>query len=153
MKFAPFLLAASLFAAPAFAHGTTAGDLEIVHPHIPLPAEGAMMADGYMKITNHGAAADRLVAVAADFAGHTMFHEMTKGADGQMSMGMLMAIDIPAGATVELGPEGAFLMFALTGPLTGDMMYDATLTFEHAGDVAVEFMTGTTPGEGAAMTH
>ena len=42
------LLAALTLAAPVLAHDFNAGDLQIVHPHIPQPAATAKAAGGFM---------------------------------------------------------------------------------------------------------
>lgn len=44
------LLAALMLSTPLYAHGVSVGDIEIIHPNIPQPADGAMAAAGYMPI-------------------------------------------------------------------------------------------------------
>ena len=53
---------------------------------------------------------------------------------------MTNGLDIPAHGTVRLAPGGYHVMFThLTKPLTKGEKVEATLTFEHAGPVTVEF--------------
>jgi len=141
MKRALSLLAAALLAGTsAFAHGITAGDLEIIHPAIPAPSPAAKSAAGYLAISNGGTAPDRLLAVEGAFADKIMLHTTEFSADGVARMMHLEAIEIPAGDTVVLEPGGMHVMLmGLTGPLAEGDHLPATLVFERAGRVEVEF--------------
>ena len=124
----------------AHAHGVTVGTMEIIHPAIPAPPAGAKSAAGYLEIVNAGGAADRLLGVETAIAKQAMLHSTDHGADGVARMIHLDAIDIPAGGTVLLEPGGLHIMLmGLTGPLTEGDMIPATLVFERAGRVAIEF--------------
>ena len=96
-------------------------------------------ARGYLTIHNKGAAPDRLTGGSADFA-TVEIHEM-KSENGVMQMRELKdGLDIPAHGSVGLTPGGYHLMFThLTHPLTKGETVKATLNFEHAGPVDVEF--------------
>lgn len=53
---------------------------------------------------------------------------------------MLDGVDLPAGAMVSFEPGGPHMMFTdLTGPLEEGARVAATLTFEQAGLIEVEF--------------
>ena len=124
----------------AHAHGVTVGTMEIIHPAIPAPPAGAKSAAGYLEIVNAGGAADRLLGVETAIAKQAMLHSTDHGADGVARMIHLDAIDIPADGTVLLEPGGLHIMLmGLTGPLTEGDMIPATLVFERAGRVAIEF--------------
>ena len=124
----------------AHAHGVTVGTMEIIHPAIPAPPAGAKSAAGYLEIVNAGGAADRLLGVETAIAKRAMLHATDHGADGVARMIHLDAIDIPADGTVLLEPGGLHIMLmGLTGPLTEGDMIPATLVFERAGRVAIEF--------------
>ena len=124
----------------AHAHSVTVGTMEIIHPAIPAPPAGAKSAAGYLEIVNAGDAADRLLGVETAIAKRAMLHATDHGADGVARMIHLDAIDIPAGGTVLLEPGGLHIMLmGLTGPLTEGDMIPATLVFERAGRVAIEF--------------
>ncbi|MDZ4085998.1 MAG: copper chaperone PCu(A)C [Tabrizicola sp.] len=137
-----FVLATALFlAAPALAHEIVAGDLQIIHPHIPQPAASAQTAGGYMAIVNNGAEADRLIGVESAIAAKSEVHESKVDADGVGTMAHVEALEIPAGGTVSLERGGYHVMFmGLTGPLTEGEMHKATLIFEKAGRIEIEFM-------------
>ena len=136
----PFLLAALLaLASPLAAHEYEAGDLVVGHPYALATAPSAKTGAGYLTVTNEGDAPDRLVAVETAFP-MTMLHATEVDAAGTARMVHLDGVDIPAGATVTLAPGGVHVMFmGLTGPLEAGRAFPATLVFEKAGPVPVEF--------------
>ncbi len=150
-------LAALCLAAPVFAHDFTAGDLEIKHPHIPQPAASAKAAGGFMTIVNSGAKPDRLLGVESALAMKSEVHESKVDANGIGTMTHIDALEIPAGGTVTLEHGGYHVMFmGLTGPLTEGELHKATLIFESAGRVQVEFSIDAPTGQGTghdAMDH
>lgn len=124
----------------AFAHDYKAGSLVITHPWTPQPPVGAKVAAGFLKITNEGKEDDRLVSVATEFAGKAQIHGM-KIDNGIMSMFEIEGgLVIPAGQSVELKSKSNHVMFMelKARPLEGTR-FKATLTFEKAGSVPVEF--------------
>ena len=149
------LMAALMMTTTAAAHGVKTGDLEIIHPNIPQPATSAKSAAGYMAISNEGAAADRLIGVETAAAQKSMIHTTETSADGVARMVHLEALEIPAGDTVVLEPGGMHVMLmGLTQTLKEGDMLPATLIFEQAGRVEVEFMVD--PSEGvdhSKMNH
>ena len=142
MKISTRLLAAAivLSASSTFAHDFKAGDLDIRHPWSKATFAGAPVAGGFMTITNHGKEVDRLVKVSSDIAGLVQIHEM-KVDNGMMKMGEVpRGVEIAPGATVELTPGGLHVMFmSIKQPFQEGDKVRAVLTFEKAGDVAVEF--------------
>jgi copper(I)-binding protein len=142
------VLAALCVAATAFAHEIKVGDLEIIHPNIPLPAGNAHTAAGYMGISNTGATADRLLSISVGFAQDAGLHLSKVDDSGVATMEPVKALDIPAGDTVLLEPGGYHVMFlGLTSVLAEGDMLPATLTFEKAGKIEIEFMVDP-PGGG-----
>ena len=90
----------------------------------------------YLSITNHGAMADRLVAVESGLARKTELHtlEVTNGVMKMLKIDG--GIAIPAGKTIQLAPGGLHVMLiGLTAPLNTDENYQVTLVFEKAGKV------------------
>lgn len=149
-------LAAALFlASPVLAHEVTVGDLQIVHPHIPQPAATAKTAGGYMVIANTGTEPDRLIGIETDIAAKAEVHESKVDANGVGTMDPVPALEIPAGGTVSLEHGGYHVMLmGLTGKLTEGEMHKATLVFERAGRVEIEFMIEPPMGEGMGeMDH
>jgi copper(I)-binding protein len=139
----------------AHAHGVTVGTLEIAHPAILTPPAGAKSAAGYLGIVNTGSTADRLLGVETGIAKRAMLHTTEHADDGVARMVHLDAIDIPAGGTVTLAPGGLHIMLmGLTGPVTKGDMVPATLIFETAGRVEVEFSVDAPAGmDHSQMDH
>jgi len=131
--------ALALCAAPAIAQEFKAGDITIEKPWARATPKGAEVGAGYLTIHNNGAAPDRLTGGTAEFA-KVELHEMSM-AGGVMKMRELKdGLPIPAHGTVTLAPNGDHLMFTdLKQPLAKGSVAKATLTFEHAGAIPVEF--------------
>jgi periplasmic copper chaperone A len=152
MKILAFVVSL-LLAGPALAHEFKVGDLEIIHPNIPEPAASAKSAGGYMTIVNSGTEADRLIGIETGLAAKADVHESKVDASGVGSMDPVPALEIPAGGTVTLERGGYHVMFmGLKGPLMEGEMQKATLIFEKAGRIEVEFMIEAPMGEGE-MDH
>jgi copper(I)-binding protein len=142
---ASLLIASS---APTLAHEVKAGPLEIIHANIPQPPKGAKSAAGYMAISNEGPEADRLIGVEAGFAARAMLHQTTTNAEGVATMAHVPALDIPPGDTVVLEPGSYHIMLmGLNTALAEGQLLPATLIFEKAGPVQIEFMVDP-PGVG-----
>ena len=134
------LIAASvLTTAPAISHETVAGDLTIDHAHAR-PNLPNRPSAAYMTIMNAGETPDRLLAATSDAFGtielHTVEHK-----DGVMKMMPIEAVDVPAGGMATMEPGGMHLMlFDATERFKIGDKFEATLTFENAGEVTVTFM-------------
>ncbi len=151
---AALCLAMPVLSRPVLAHDFTAGDLQIKHPHIPQPSASAKAAGGFFTIVNTGGEADRLVGVESDLAAKSMVHESRVDANGVGTMTHVDAIDIPVGETVTLQHGGLHIMFmGLTAPLIEGELHKATLIFERAGRVEVEFSVDAPTGQGDSMDH
>jgi copper(I)-binding protein len=128
-------------AVAAWAHEYKAGDLEIVHPWARATLKGSDVADGFMKIINHGSTPDRLLAVSVEFAKVGQIHDMKLEGDVMKMVELTGGLEIPAGATVELKPKSMHVMFiGVHEELVPDEVVDGELTFEKAGKVKIEFM-------------
>jgi copper(I)-binding protein len=136
-----FAAALALLAIPLHAHEHKAGDLEIGHPWTRATPAGAKVAGGYLKVTNHGKTADRLIGFTAEGAGAVELHEMAM-ADNVMTMREVKGgLEIKPGETVELAPGGYhIMMMGLTAPFKQGQVIKGTLKFEHAGTVPIEYM-------------
>jgi len=145
-------LALAFSAAPALAQEIKAGDLTIEKPWARATPKGAEVGAGYLVIRNDGASPDRLTGGSADFAA-VEIHEMTMEG-GVMKMRELKdGLVIPAHGSVKLAPNGDHVMFtALKSPLVKGESVKATLTFERAGAVTVDFAVqgvgAAAPGDG-----
>lgn len=152
MKILAFAVALFI-AAPVLAHEVTVGDLQIIHPHIPQPAASAKAAGGFMAIVNNGTEVERLIGIESDIAAKSETHESKVDENGVGTMTHVDAIEIPPGETVNLEHGGYHVMFmGLNGTLSEGDMVKATLIFERAGRVEVEFQIDPPIGAGA-MDH
>jgi copper(I)-binding protein len=134
------------------------GTLEIDNPWSPAVPRGATVAAGYMTIKNTGTEPDRLVGGSTPLAGKFEIHQMTMD-KGVMTMRPLPdGLEIKPGATVELKPSAYHIMImGLTQPIERGKPFKASLTFEKAGPVDVEFMVerlgATAPAAPARDAH
>lgn len=141
----------------AYARDYKVGALEIESPWSRATPKGASVAAGYMKITNTGTQADRLIGGSSDIAAFQI-HE-TSVENGVAKMRPLTnGLEIKPGQTVEFSPGSFHIMFVgLKKPLPASDHVKATLMFEKAGAVDVEFdvlAMGATPGHDMpAMKH
>jgi copper(I)-binding protein len=130
----------SLAAGAAAAQEFKAGPLEIDQPWSRATPKGAKVAAGYLTIKNTGTEPDRLVSVTSPAAGKSEIHEMSME-KGVMKMRPVPGgVEIKPGETVELKP-GSFhiMMMGLKNPIERGKPFKASLTFEKAGPVEVEF--------------
>ena len=134
----PIVLAV-LCAATAAAHDYKLGALEIAHPWARATPPSAPAGGGFLKITNTGATADRLVSVSSPAAALTQIHEMKMDGNVMRMREVEKGLDIPAGGSVTLAPGGLHLMLMdLKGPLKQGTRVPVTLVFEKAGKIDVE---------------
>lgn len=137
------LFAAALAASPALANDVKIGDLVLEHPSSRATPPAARTGAGYLTIRNHGAEADRLVAVSCDCAEASEIHEMTMENNVMRMRQLAGGLAIPAGGSAELKPGGYHLMFiGLKAPFVEGEMVKATLTFEKAGQADAMFKVG-----------
>ena len=147
-----FAVVMAFAASAAAAHEYNLGPLKIEHPWARATPKGAAVAGGYLKVTNTGKEADRLIGGSAAFAGRFEIHEMSEQG-GVMKMRHLpKGLEIKPGETVELKPGSFHVMFMeLKQPLVKDQKPrpKGTLVFEKAGTIEVEYAVeavGSSPG-------
>jgi hypothetical protein len=144
---AALLTAFAVAALVTVSHGQSAaspsykvGTLVIESPWARATPGGAQVAGGYLKITNTGREADRLIGASLPIAADVEVHEMAM-ADGVMKMRRLAhGLEIKPGETVELKPGGYHVMFTgLRAGLKEGQRIKGTLVFQRAGTVEVEY--------------
>jgi hypothetical protein len=155
-----FLLAGlvSFAAIAASATQYKAGAVEIENPWSRATPKGTTVGAGYMKITNTGTQPDRLTGGSSDVAGTFQIHEMTMEKGVAKMRPLTKGLEIKPGQTVELTPGSFHIMLVgLKRPLVAGDHVKATLMFEKAGAVDVEFdvlAMGATPEHGMpGMKH
>jgi periplasmic copper chaperone A len=116
------------------------GSLLIDTPWARATPPGAKIGGGFVTITNNGNEPDRLKGGSAAFADRIEIHQ-TKMEGSVMQMRPLSeGVEIKPGQTVAFQPGSYHLMFInLKAPLTKGSRVKATLAFEKAGTVDVEF--------------
>ena len=147
-------------AKPAATASYKVGALVLDAPWIRATPGGAQVAGGYVKITNSGTEADRLVGGTFPVAAAVEVHEMGM-TDGVMKMRSLPnGLEIKPGTSVDLKPGGYHLMFQkLQSPLKEGQTIKGTLVFEKAGSVEVEYKvmpigsSGSSAGGGGHSHH
>ncbi len=153
-KIAAYALLGSMLAfGSAQAHEFKLGQIEIGHPYSRAMLPMAKVGGGYFKITNKGPA-DRLVSVQSERAGSVELHEMKMNGAVMEMRELDGGIAVPANTTVELKPGSYHLMFMnVPQPFKEGEMVKATLVFEKAGSVDVEFAVGPVAGDKAHDAH
>jgi periplasmic copper chaperone A len=101
----------ALIVSAAAAETVKVGALELSGLWTRATPPKAPSAGGYLTIVNAGKEPDRLVSVASSMAGKADLHAMAMK-NGVMTMRPLAGIDISAGGTVALDPDGLHIMFS-----------------------------------------
>jgi copper(I)-binding protein len=154
-KLIKIIAVAAAFAMPAIAsaHDFKVGDIEIARSYSRAMLPGAKVGGGYLKITNNGST-DRLISAKSDRAASVQLHEMKMDGGIMIMRELKDGITVPANTTVELKPGGYHVMFMnVTQPFKEGEMVKATLIFEKAGAVQVEFQVGSAAGGAPEMKH
>jgi len=128
-----------LIALLCFAAAPALAQVQVVKAWTRATPPGASVAAGYLLLKNNAASADRLVSVSSPAAARVETHVTVR--DGSISrMREVKGYDIPAGASLELKPGGAHLMFVdMKAPFKQGAKIAATLRFQRAGEVKAEF--------------
>jgi periplasmic copper chaperone A len=114
----------------------------------PTPG-GVDVSAGYLTLVNGTSAEDVLISASSPRAERVEVHEMTMEG-GVMQMRPVARLVIPAGASVELAPNGRHLMFyGVTQPFAVSETIPVRLRFEHAGEIDVSLPVRR-PGESSA---
>jgi periplasmic copper chaperone A len=126
------------------------GSIDIAEPWSRATPKGASVAAGYMKITNTGTAADRLISGSSEIAPTFEVHEMSMQNGVAKMRPVKGGLEIKPGETVELKPGSFHVMFVgLKKPLMAGDHVKATLVFEKAGKIDLEYdvrAMGAAPG-------
>jgi copper(I)-binding protein len=138
-------VAAALCAALPSSPAVAAGDYDVGAIHISQPwsratPKGAASGAGYMTLTNKGTAPDRVSCVSADASAQCQIHSMTMEGGVMKMRPVEGGLEIKPGDSVTLKPGGNHMMFlSLKHPLEQGATVKATLKFDHAGTIDVEY--------------
>ncbi|MEM9550886.1 MAG: copper chaperone PCu(A)C [Pseudomonadota bacterium] len=142
MKLKPLSRAVAICAF-ALATPALAGDTASVHvvdPYARASSPSAKAGAAFMVIMNPTDQTDRLVSATSDVSARVELHTHIDDGNGVMLMREVEdGFEIPAGGSYTLKRGGDHVMFmGLNRPLNQGDMVEVTLTFENAGDIAVE---------------
>ncbi|HEY2535069.1 MAG TPA: copper chaperone PCu(A)C [Xanthobacteraceae bacterium] len=118
----------------------TVGSIHITQPWARATPKGASTGAAYMTITNTGKTPDRVSCLSSDASAECQIHVMSME-NGVMKMRPVEGgLEIKPGETVTLKPSGLHMMLVrLKHPLDQGKVVTATLKFENAGTVDVEY--------------
>ena len=142
MRVTAFLIAGliGLSSATAQARDYKVGSIDVVDPWSRATPKGASVAAGYMKITNNGTSADRLISGSSDIAPTFEVHEMSMDKGVAKMRPVKGGLEIKPGETVELKPGSFHVMLTgLKQPLQKGEKIKGTLQFEKAGKIDIEY--------------
>ena len=129
----------SLAAAGQAMAASPRSDIEIDDPWVRATVPGQPNGAGYMEIENDGNRDDRLVEVRSPAAERVEIHSVDN-TGGVARMRKVDGLDITADGSAKLSPGGFYIMFLkLKAPFKEGGRVPATLRFEHAGDIQVQF--------------
>jgi periplasmic copper chaperone A len=134
----------------------TAGTLKIEQPWTRATPNGAKVAGGFLRITNTGNTADRLIGGSFTGASTVEVHEMAMEGSTMKMRKLETGIALPPGQTIELKPGGLHMMFiGLAGDVKEGAPVKGTLQFEKAGTVTIDYSVTPIGGQkaGGAHTH
>jgi copper(I)-binding protein len=116
------------------------GSIHITAPWARATPRGASSGAAYVTIANKGTVPDRVTCVSSDVSVACQIHTMTMD-NGVMKMRPVEGgLEIKPGETVTLKPSGSHVMFMhLKHPLEQGKMVEATLQFDKAGTVKIDF--------------
>jgi hypothetical protein len=127
-------------ALPAAAGDYDVGSIHVSQPWSRATPKGAATGAGYMTITNKGAAPERVSCVSDDASAQCQIHSMTMEGGVMKMRPVEGGLEIKPGESVTLKPGGYHMMFLdLKHPLEQGKTVKATLKFDHAGTIAVEY--------------
>ena len=133
-------IVAALACNPASARDFTAGTVKISDPWTRVTPPAAKVAGGFMKLTNTGTVADKLLGGSSPVTGRIEVHEMSLDGGIMKMRELSQGLEIKPGETVELKPGSFHIMFLeLKAPIKPGATVKGTLIFEKAGSVEIEY--------------
>lgn len=125
---------------PALAADYDVGLIHITDPWARATPKGASSGAAYLTVTNRGASPDRMSCVSSDASAQCQIHTMTMDGGVMKMRPVEGGLEIKPGETVTLKPSDLHVMLVdLKRPLEQGKAVEATLQFEKAGMVKVEF--------------
>lgn len=143
MKIRHFALAAALALGAqgaAQAADFKVGHIEVEDLWVRASAPGQTNGAGYLEIENDAKTPDRLLSVSSPAAERVELHEVVTEKGVAQMREVAQGVPVPADGEVKLRPGGYHVMFLkLKAPFAEGGKIPATLRFEQAGEVQVQF--------------
>ena len=135
-----FVAAASLaWTSATLAQSYKLGGMVIDQPWARATAPGASSGGAFLKITNTGTTADRLISVSTPAADKAQVHETTMEGNVMRMREVDQGREIAPGATVSLEPGHCPIrLMGLKAPLKKGARVPLSLMFEKAGKIDVQ---------------
>jgi periplasmic copper chaperone A len=134
------LVSAQLSTTSGRASDYRVGSIVITEPWARATPKGASTGAAYMTITNTGSAPDRVSCVSSDVSAECQIHIMTMENSMMKMRPVEGGIEIKPGETARFEPSSLHLMLVnLKHPLDQGKTVKATLKFENAGTVDIEY--------------
>ena len=149
---------AQISTAPAQAADYDVGSIHISAPWARATPKGASSGAAYVTIANKGTVPDRVTCVSSDVSAASQIHAMAMDRGVMKMRPVEGGLEIKPGETVTLKPSGLHVMLVdLKHPLQQGKVVEATLQFEKAGTVKIEFpvaaIGAAAPGTPASDGH
>jgi len=130
----------------AWAHGSSAGDVEIGHPFATPSLAGSANGAAYLvSLENTGSQADKLLRASTPMAASVELHSMNVDAQGVMRMRQVDAIDLAPKSTLKMRPGMGYhlMLVGLKQPLREGSTFPMTMEFQRGGKVEVKVVVQT----------
>jgi copper(I)-binding protein len=144
--------------APAQAADYDVGSIHITAPWARATPKGASSGAAYITIAHKGTVPDRVTCMSSDVSAACQIHTMAMERGVMKMRPVEGGLEIKPGETVTLKASGLHLMLMdLKRPLEQGKVVEATLQFEKAGTIKIEFpvaaIGAAAPGTPAGDSH
>ena len=114
--------------------------LRVSQPWARATPVGASTAEAYLTVENRGPSADRLTGVTSDIAASVTISDARSEGEAGTARPIVTGLQIAPGERLELRPGAYHLTLnGLKQPLAEGAAFKATLTFDKAGSLPIEF--------------
>src|SRR4029077_8295766 len=132
---------AQISTTPVQADDYDVGSMHLTAPWARATPKGASSGAAYVTIANKGTVPDRVTCVSSDVSAPCQIHPMAMDRGVMKMRPVEGGLEIKPGETVTLKPSGLHVMLMdLKHPLEQGKVIEATLQFEKAGTVKIEFL-------------
>ncbi|RYD65160.1 MAG: copper chaperone PCu(A)C [Sphingomonadales bacterium] len=154
MTYRVALALVAMLAAPASAQDARKGSITAADPWSRATSHRASVGAGYLTIRNTDTRPDRLVSATSPRAAKVEIHTMSLEGGIMRMRPLPNGLEVPAGGEAALAPGGYHIMLiGLKSPLKEGERIPATLRFERAGTLRVQFKVAAAGAPGPDAEH